>query len=147
MNDDLKSAMDSYYAYWFGMSAFYESWAKKRGLTSNGLFALYVIHEHPTCCTQRLICEKLLLPKQTVNAILETFEKKGYVLKKTMKEDRRNKQLLLTQEGQSYTDELLYELFDLESRALQSMQSAERTAMLESSHHFLNALLASFDEK
>lgn len=149
MINDLKSVMDSYYEYWFGMSAFYETWARKRGLTANGLFALYVIHENPAHCTQRLICEKLLLPKQTVNTILESFEKKGYVLKKVVEEDRRNKHLILTPSGQSYTDELLAELFCFEARALQNMQSAERTQLLESSHLFLKQLLvnAEADEK
>jgi DNA-binding MarR family transcriptional regulator len=145
LGDELKLMMDSYYEYWFGISAFYESWAKKRGLTSNGLFVLYVIREHPGSCTQRLICEKLLLPKQTVNTILESFEKKGYVLKKTREEDRRNKYLLFTELGQSYTDGLLGELFEFEERALFNMQPSTRTQLLESSHLFLNQLLTSFE--
>lgn len=144
MSNELKPVMDSYYDYWFGMSAFYESWAKKRGLTANGLFSLYVIHENPAC-TQRLICEKLLLPKQTVNTILESFEKKGYVLKKIVEEDRRNKHLILTPSGQSYTDELLSELFQFEERALLNMQPAERTALVASSHLFLKELFANLE--
>lgn len=145
MSKELKPVMDSYYDYWFGMSAFYESWAKKRGLTANGLFALYVIHENPIHCTQRLICEKLLLPKQTVNTMLESFEKKGYVLKKIDEEDRRNKHLILTAPGQSYTDELLTELLEFEERALRNMPPEQRTALLESSHLFLKQLLANFE--
>lgn len=145
MSSELKSVMDSYYDYWFGMSAFYESWAKRRGLTANGLFALYVIHENPAHCTQRQICEKLLLPKQTVNTILESFEKKGYVIKKVVEEDRRNKHLILTPSGQSYTDELLSELFGFEERALLQMQPAERTALVESSHLFLKELFANLE--
>lgn len=145
MSNELKPIIDSYYDYWFGISIFYESWAKKRGLTANGLFALYVIHENPTHCTQRLICEKLLLPKQTINTILELFEKKGYVIKKTSEEDRRNKYLILTPAGQSYTDELLGELFRFEERALQNMLPSARAALLESSHLFLNQLLANLD--
>lgn len=145
MSNELKLVMDSYYDFWFGMSDFYESWAKKRGLTANGLFALYVIHENPEQCTQRLICEKLLLPKQTVSTILEAFEKKEYVIKKVDKEDRRNKHLILTPSGQSYTDELLSELFRFEERALLNMQPAERTALVESSHLFLKQLFANFE--
>lgn len=147
MSNKLKSVMDSYYDYWFGITAFYERWAKERGLTANGLFALYVIHEHPMLCTQRLICEKLLLPKQTVNAILDSFEKKGYVLKKAVAEDRRNKHLLLTELGQNYTDGLLGELFELEERALVNMGPEQQTELLETSHLFLKQLLINFENE
>lgn len=145
MSNELKLVIDSYYDYWFGISDFYETWAKKRGLTANGLFALYVIHENPTHCTQRFICEKLQLPKQTVNTILESFEKKGFVLKKTSEEDRRNKYLILTPLGQSYTDEILMELYQFEERALLNMQPSDRTALIESSNLFLKQLLANFE--
>ena len=145
MSGELKPVIDSYYAYWFGISAFYETWAKQRGLTANGLFALYVLHETPLHCTQRLICEKLQLPKQTVNAILESFEKKGYVLKKVAEDDRRSKHLLLTQAGQRYTDALLTELFQFEERALRAMQPEEQAALVRSSHLFLKELLANLE--
>lgn len=143
MHDELKPVLDSYYDYWFGVSAFYETWAKKRGLTANSLFTLYVIHANSSSCTQRLICEKLQLPKQTVNAILDIFEKKGYVLKEVLEEDRRNKRLLLTSSGQVYTDGLLAELHSLEERALLNMQASDRAALIKSSHSFLNELSSS----
>lgn len=147
MNDELKPLLDSYYDFWFGITSFYETWAKNRGLTANALFSLYVIHENPSTCTQRLICEKLQLPKQTVNTILDLFEKKGYVLKKVLEQDRRNKRLNLTQSGKNYTDGLLKELYAFEKSALLNMQPLDRAALITSSHSFLKELLANIESE
>lgn len=140
MNHDIKTDIRNYYSFWFGINALYEAWAKKHGLTSNALFTLYIIHESPTHCTQRFICERLLLPKQTVNTILDSFEKKGYITKKVMSEDRRNKHVLLTESGMEYTDRLLAELYHFEEQALLSMAPENRAGMIENSHLFLNRL-------
>lgn len=145
MSNEIKDEIKSYYDFWFGISAFYEKWAKSHGLTSNALFALYTIHEYPNQCTQRLICEKLLFPKQTVNTILETFEKKGYIRKKVADEDKRNKYILLTDEGRQYADEILSHLFHFEEHALLKMDSNERTTMIKNSHAFLKQLLQALE--
>ncbi len=140
MNDEIKNYIKSYYDVYFGINALYERWAKERGLTSNALFVLYVIHAYPDQCTQRLICEKLLIPKQTVNTILSSFGKKGYIRKEIAGDDKRNKFILFTEEGQKYADLLLTDMLHFEESALMNMSSDERASMMKGSLAFLEQL-------
>ncbi len=137
----MEETVKKYYDFWLGINALYEKWAKKHGLTYNSLFALYVIRKYPEQCTQHFICEKLLLPKQTVNAILLSFEKKGYVTKKEAESDRRNKYVSLTDAGQSFADTVLSQLYRFEENALMQMSTDERDSMIVNSHLFLEKLL------
>lgn len=68
MHKELQRIRHGYYDLWFGTNAVYERWAKSHGLNNNLLLTLYLLKEFPNDCTQHLICEKLMLPKQTVNS-------------------------------------------------------------------------------
>ena len=96
----IKQDIERYYNFWFTTDKIYDTWAKKQGISINELFVLFVIAENPNTCTQQRICQKLLLPKQTVNSILLKFEKEGYVKKQPSRQDRRSKILTFTEEGQ-----------------------------------------------
>ncbi len=90
--------MQPYYDIWFGLKHLYEQWAKRFDLTSHAMFVLYCIAQGEGRCTQKQICEQLLLPKQTVHTILNGFERKGWLVRQVMELDKRNKNLMLTPE-------------------------------------------------
>ena len=139
--DEIRIQIKKYYDAYFAVNAAYESWAKARGLTANALFVLYVIQEFSEQCTQKLICEKMLLPKQTVSAILETFEKKGYVRKETAASDKRNKYILFTESGRKYADEILTSLLHFEEKAFMGMVPEERAALVRGNLAFQEQLI------
>lgn len=139
MQEEIKEQLEKYYDFWFTLNDIYEKWAKQQGLTFNSLFTLFVIDEYPNC-TQKLICEKILLPKQTVNTILTAFEKKGYIKKEEAKEDKRNKYIILSQEGKKWAQDILSNLYAAEKGALENMSSQHRLSMIEGNQEFLNQL-------
>ena len=128
MHQELQRIRQGYYDLWFGTNAVYERWAKKHGLNNNLLLTLYLLKEFPDDCTQHLICEKLMLPKQTVNSILAGLEARGFVEKKVSHKDKRVKLLTFTEQGAAYADELLQKMDDFEERALRNMTDAQRNA-------------------
>ena len=134
----------AYYDFWFGVNEAYEQWAKKWGLTSNTLFVLYAIHERPQECTQRYICERLLLPKQTINTILAGLEKKGLIFREIALTDKRNKLVRLTGAGEQYTKILLKALAEAEGAALEAMSLEQRQAFITTSDLFLQQLRGAF---
>lgn len=140
MKNDIKSHIKDCYDFWFGINNLYEIWAKKQELTSYSLFVLYVIRENEGQCTQKMICDQLLYPKQTVNTILNGFENKGIITRNVMKSDKRNKNVVFTSEGKVYADSILDKLYALEESALFKMESEERTLMCENNHLFLRKL-------
>ncbi|MFT4008105.1 MAG: MarR family transcriptional regulator [Lacrimispora sp.] len=134
---DIREMLESYYDVYFGVDAVYEQFAKLHGLTSSSLFILTMIYQHPKECTQHFICDKLFYPKQTVNTILDSFEKKGYIFKEKNVQDKRNKNVYLTEAGQQYADVILSDMRYLEETALTNMRPEERTAMLQGEQAFL----------
>lgn len=140
MQSEIKEAVRDYYELFFNIGAVYEKLAKRQGLTSSALFVLHMLYEYQDQCTQRLICEKLLYPKQTVNTILNSFAKQGYIQKETVALDKRNKYIRLTEAGRKYAGSVLAPMFHMEETALAKMDAAARKAMLDGQRIFLNQL-------
>lgn len=140
MRDDIKESVRQYYEVYFEISAVYEKLAKMHGLTSASLFVLQEIYENQGQCTQRLICDRLLYPKQTVNTILNSFQKKGYILRQVADSDKRNKYIQLTESGIKYADTILAEMLYLEEESFFNMEEEERKSMINGERAFLNQL-------
>ena len=99
MNHRIKSEIQSYYEFWFGLNEIYERWAKAHGITSNTLFVIHTINEYPDRCTPSVLCKCLLLSKQTVNSILNRLERDGYISRHPSPSDGRCYSLALTGKG------------------------------------------------
>ncbi len=110
------------------------------------LLTLYLLKEYPDDCTQHLICEKLMLPKQTVNSILTGLETKGLVTKTVSPADKRVKLLVFTSQGAAFADELLQKMDDFEERALRTMTARQREALLEGGKAWMMALRNALDD-
>lgn len=74
---------------WQSISIIYEDYARKSGISYNSLYILNAIQQIKDC-TQKQICEKTLLPKQTVNNVITAFYKSGYIELREFPENRRN---------------------------------------------------------
>jgi DNA-binding MarR family transcriptional regulator len=120
-----------YYKSWFKINNIYHAWSRKHGIQDTVLFVLYVINETPPYCTQNEICDKLILPKQTVSLILSDLEKKEYILRKLNPQDRRNKIVMFTEQGSKYAKDILEELKEVEVEAFSSISQDQRRAMIE----------------
>lgn len=67
-------------------------------LSLSEAFALSVLHrEQPL--TQQELGQRLHLEKSTVSRLVDTLEQKDWILRQTSEEDRRRKQLQLTESG------------------------------------------------
>ena len=79
-------------------NASYEEYAKSVGLSYTSLSLLSAIYGTEQC-PQKLLSERCLLPKQTVNAVITAFYQKGWVRLEELPKDRRNKAIHLTDLG------------------------------------------------
>lgn len=113
-NDAFMEQRNKYYAIWQEYNYMYEEWAKANGISVNCLLVLSAIHEGGEDCTQRKISQRWMIPKQTVNMILKEFEKKGLVELLPMQEDKRNKAIRFTPEGNEYADTIIAKLRKVE---------------------------------
>lgn len=146
MHQELQQIRRGYYDLWFGTNAVYERWAKTHGLNNNLLLTLYLLKEYPQDCTQHLICEKLMLPKQTVNSILTGLTEKGLVRKIISPTDKRAKLLTFTEQGAAYADKLLQQMDNFEERALKRMTAKQRKELMTGGLAWMRALHAALDD-
>ena len=75
---DIESRTRIFCNAWQSISVIYEDYARKSGISYNSLYILNAIL-YTENCTQKQICEKTLLPKQTVNNVITVFFKSGYI--------------------------------------------------------------------
>lgn len=78
MEPNIQAQIKQYDSYLQQWCAGYEDYAKSVGLSYTSLSVLEAIYAQPDC-TQKQLCQTCFLPKQTVNAVVTSFYKKGWV--------------------------------------------------------------------
>lgn len=126
----IKHDIGRYYDFWFAMNDIYERWASSQGVTSTTLYVLMVLDQYKENSTLQLISDKKLYPKQTVNAVLNSLEKDSYVVRVPNRDDKRKKNIVLTNEGITYTRNILDQLYQLEEYSFSEFTESEREEML-----------------
>lgn len=96
-----------YYHVWRETNIIYSDWAKKHGISYNALLILYSLWNAKHYCTQKMICDQWMLPKQTVNTILKDFEKKELVAFGPTPYDQRKRGIRLTDAGIAYAQDVI----------------------------------------
>ena len=116
------------------MDSAYEEYAKSKGLTYLSLMVLEEIYELGDGCTQKQISEDTHYSKQSVNLIIKSFLKDGIVELREMEENRKNKEIILTEKGRQFCREVIVPLLQQEQEAMMQMgaeQSRELVRLLE----------------
>jgi len=108
----------------------YEDYARTLDISYTSLQILTMIMFTEEC-TQKVICEKTFLPKQTVNAVITGFYKKGIVELRELPSDRRNKTIHLTKEGTAYAEQIVPKIRKAEYAAFEKLTSEQRENLLE----------------
>lgn len=115
---------------WQSISIIYEDYARKVGISYNSLYILNAIQQTENC-TQKLICEKTLLPKQTVNNVITTFFKSGYIELKELPENRRIKTIHLTEKGVQYADTLIPHIHNADRLAMEALTETQQDTLIQ----------------
>lgn len=115
---------------WQSISIIYEDYARKAGISYNSLYILNAIL-YTENCTQKLICEKTLLPKQTVNNVITSFLKNGYIELREFPENRRIKTIHLTEKGMEYAKTLIPHIHEADCKAMRALSEEQQDMLLE----------------
>lgn len=136
MQSDIQEQIRQYCSYLQEWNASYEEYAKSVGLSFTSLSILSAIYRTEQC-TQKKLCECCLLPKQTVNAVITSFYKKGWVRLEELPEDRRNKTIHLTETGTAETERILQKVRRSEQQAMENLTSQEREVLLNATRRYV----------
>ena len=130
MSKNIRGQISQYCSLLHEWNASYEEYAKSVGLSYTSLSVLSAIYSNPDC-TQKEIAENCFLPKQTVNAVITSFWKKGWVNLTELPEDRRNKTVHFTKEGMDQAKEIMGRVHESEDAAMGGLTEEQRDTLLE----------------
>ncbi|MDO4396007.1 MAG: MarR family transcriptional regulator [Clostridia bacterium] len=116
---------------WGQSNALYEDWAAWKNINSNLLMVLYEL-DHGDYITQKMIADYTGIPKQTVNTVIKGLLEQEYVTLTCGKNDRREKLVVLTDEGRKFGEELLAPLYDMEEKVFHIMGEERVQQMIDS---------------
>ena len=116
---------------WGQSNALYEDWAAWKNINSNLLMVLYEL-DHGDYITQKMIADYTGIPKQTVNTVIKGLLEQEYVTLTCGKNDRREKLVVLTDEGRKFGEELLAPLYDMEKKVFHIMGEERVQQMIDS---------------
>ncbi len=130
MSSQIEDQVRQFCDAWQGLNVIYEDYARSVNVPYTALQILTLITQQDGC-TQKDICKKTFLPRQTVNTVITGFYKNGWVTLRELPEDRRVKSIHLTQAGQAYTEQIVPQIRAAELRAMERLTEEQRKGLLE----------------
>lgn len=92
MNEEIRLPMSNVNTSIIQIRAAYAMWAKVRGLNYHEVLIFYAMRDNEEC-TQKKIADSYRLPKQTVNNIITSLKKDGYLTLIPGRKTRRKRSL------------------------------------------------------
>lgn len=135
---DIEERTQTFCSTWQSLSTIYEDYARKSGVSYNSLYILNAISQIENC-TQKLICEKTLLPKQTVNNVISGFYKSGYIELRELPENRRIKTIHFTEKGKAYADTLVPHIYEASCKAMQALSEQQQDELQNLMNRYVSA--------
>ena len=145
MNENIIDIIGTYCSYLHEWNAAYENYAKSVELNFTSLSILSVLYETENC-TQKMLCKQCFLPKQTVNAAVTNFYKKGWIRMQELPEDRRNKTIYFTMDGQREAERIIQKVRESERQAMGRLSQEEQEQLLSLTHRYVNACKTAMKE-
>lgn len=100
--------------------ALYVKWSKMRGENYYISTVVYMLYSEKVTKQKELV-EKCGMPKQTVGTIISELESKGYVTLEVDENDKRSKNVALTESGLKYAKSIVMPLLNCEKSVLNNM--------------------------
>lgn len=118
----------------------YHGCAQKAGITDTQFWVLYALCEAETALCQNSFCGDWCYSKQTVNTAVANLEKAGLIAMAYAEGSHKQKDIRLTQAGETFCDQYIRTLMQAESTALMHLTGEERAAFFATQEKLLNCL-------
>ncbi|WP_313072074.1 MarR family winged helix-turn-helix transcriptional regulator [Lacrimispora sp.] len=112
-----------------GLEMIYDSYARSVGISYTTLFVLNLISQYEVC-TQKIICERTMLPKQTVNNVVKKLAEQGYLRLEEIPGNNKSKRILFTEEGKEYAEPMIKHIQDAEDTAMEQLFESHQEELL-----------------
>lgn len=137
--EEMKKILLKYNGIYKENNEIYRNTAKDVGLSESAFWLLYVLRENKDTVTQSDICNSMCQPKQTINSALKNLERSGY-LELTPENDRRSKQVRLTEKGKILSENTVDRVMEREQKAFSRLEPDEQRMFLQIFRKFTDLL-------
>lgn len=122
----------------------YYLFGKNYGVNENTLAFLYALADgNPH--SQKEICEEWIIPRTTINSIVKTMLKDGYIAF-GKEQHAKEKALVLTDRGRKYADRFLTDIFSAEEKAILETLEQYSPEFISALEDFSERLHCGFNE-
>ena len=135
--DELYAALERMNQSYRESNGIYHEIAVALHLTDTMFYIFYALAEDYRPLDQHRLCTDWNLPKQTVNAVITGFYKKGWVQLRELPEDRRNKTVHLTEAGAAEAERILQRVRQSEQQAMSGLTEEERAVLLSATRRYV----------
>lgn len=97
--------------------------------------------------SQQDLCDLFSLPKQTVNSLISSLIKRGYVFLEHVPGTRNQKVIRLTEKGQGYGQTRVMWIFEAEQRVMEETDPEEVQVLISMLGKYIQHLKREFNEK
>ena len=125
-----RKTLDEYNRIFKENDEIYREAAKKLGLSDCAFWILYAVRSSEDVLTQSDLCYSQYQPKQTINSALKKLEREGYLILRC-EDNRRSKQIYLTQKGTGLAENTVDKVIFAEVEALSGLTMAEQQEFLK----------------
>jgi DNA-binding MarR family transcriptional regulator len=112
-----------------GLEMIYDYYARSVGISYTTLFVLNLISQYEIC-TQKTICERTMLPKQTVNNVIKKLTEQGYLQLEELPDNSKSKRILFTKKGKEYVEPMIKHIQDAENTAMEQLSESHQEELL-----------------
>ena len=123
----------------------YSAWSSAHGISYHEMLVLYTIREY-SYCTQKMICDSYILPKQTIHNVISAMRESGTLIYDAERSKGREKAFVLSEKGRAYAAELLRSLDVKEEHALAALGKEKLRTLTELLFAFDSALNTALEE-
>lgn len=125
---DRPQNLKRFYLAWQRLNHTYAEFAKKHDLTYLSMFILQLLDDGTT---QKELCDTLYFPKQTVNKVILSFEKNGYITLAENPQDKRSRCIIMTKKGREFQNAVIPAIERAESETFASLSEKEQQIMTD----------------
>lgn len=147
MNNVTKEQVDSINQKIKELNSLYHIAAGKSGIADGEVCIWSILLNAEENYSQQDLCDLLSLPKQTVNSLISSLTKKGYVILEHIPGTRNRKIIRLTEAGWDYGRNRVMWIFKAEQRAMAESNPAEIQACISMLEKYICYLKKEFTEK
>ena len=138
--EDIASEFHEYYEIERASEYIYKKLIADFGLRVDHGSIFYYLWTRPTL-NQTDIVKLTELPKQTVHSCVKVMQKNGWIDLVPSEEDRRVKEIHLTEKGMEVSEEAINSLLEIEANTFARMTKKDRRALIDSTRTYHNIFL------